>query len=89
MLSKQIIICVKCGSSIIIMLVGFSYNPQFMTGIGFLSIYRRKMHGILFSDLRSFFSPQTSIGFHKKLKTTKYWVFKKDYFYRNFPPWEV
>ena len=33
--------------------------------------------GYYFFDLRSFLSPRTSIGFHKKLKTTKYWFLKK------------
>ena len=33
--------------------------------------------GYYFFDLRSFLSPRTSIGFHKKMKTTKYWFLKK------------
>ena len=43
------------------------------------------MHGILFSNLRSFLSPRTSIGFHEKTtEDNQVLVFKKDYFYRNF-----
>ena len=34
--------------SIVIMLIDFSYHPQIMTGVGFLSIRSRKMHGISF-----------------------------------------
>ena len=33
--------------------------------------------GYYFFEVRSFLSPRTSIGFHKKLKTTKYWFLKK------------
>ena len=36
--------------------------------------------------LRSFLSPRTSIGFHKKLKTTKYWFLKKRSFLKEFSP---
>ena len=32
-------------------LVDFSYRPQLMAGVGFLSIKRRKMHRILFFRL--------------------------------------